>query len=171
MAKIEKTFNDYLIERTPLLEQSYISRDLMRDIQAGLDTSGQKKKYIKKVGDKETDETYANRIYNSVFHNITNRMIKINYTRPFGKESQITSDDPFLAGLQENFDGYKNSLTDFGKRKNKTAMYDSMAHIFCDLPENPDREYRPDDKPTAIVLENDNILGARTGKWRRAYTF
>lgn len=161
MKEEKNKFNEYLTKRTEILEESYKSRELMRDIKSGLDTTVLKKKYIKRLGEREGEDTYNRRIENSIFHNITNRMIKINYNRAFGKESQITSDNEFIASLQDNFDGFKNSLTDFGKRKNKTSMYDSMAHTFIDLPENKDGQYRPNDKPRSIVLNNDDILGAR----------
>lgn len=159
----KKEFKDYIKERSKLLQCAYNSRCLMRDIKSGLETYEQKTKYIKKLSHLEPQETYDNRIYNSVFHNITNRMIKINYTRPFGKVSQLSSSDDYLKNLQNNFDSYNNSLTDFGKKVFKTAMYDSMAHIFVDLPENPDNEFKPDLLPRAILLNNDDILGARVG--------
>ncbi len=162
--KKEKGFFDYLTERTGIMEEVYQSRDLMRDIEAGLDNQFMKQKYIQKFA-KEPDENYKNRLNDSVFYNITNRMIKINYNRPFGKPAQLTSKNDFLSSLQEDFDGFGNSLTDFGKKLFKRSLYDSQGHVFVDLPVNLDENgksiFNPEVKPNAFVLDNDRILGAR----------
>lgn len=160
----EKGFFDYLTERTGIMNEVYNSRELMRDIEAGLDTREMKSKYIKAFS-KEPQDNYNKRVDDSIFYNITNRMIKINYNRPFGKPAQITSTDDFLASLQEDFDGFGNSLTDFGKKFFKRSLYDSQAHVFVDLPVNLDENgksvFNPDVTPNAFVLDNDRILGAR----------
>ncbi len=160
----KNNFNNQLVARSQVLQLAYNSRILMRDVENGLDTIEAKKRYINKSSKLEQDDSYLNRLSNSIFYNVTNRMIKINYNRMFGKEATISSDDEFLNSLQENFDGYGNSLTEYARKRMKTAMYDSQSHSISDLPFNKNGKFDTSIRPTTFKLDNDQILNVRIGE-------
>lgn len=156
--KNQTEFDGYLESRTAFMQQVYNSREIIRDVQDGMETEAVKMKYIKQL-EKEPDETYKNRLSYSIFYNTPNWFAKTNYNRPFGVPAMIDSDDETIKALQDNFDGFKNTLTEVGRRAFKKAIYDSQVHFFVDLEKNPSKKFNPDLNVKVNVLDNDKILG------------
>lgn len=147
----EITFDTELTTPDALLLNENIKREILRDIEKGIYTKTEKEKYIVQ-NSKMKEEDYNAMIKEAVFTAYANKMIKMNFNRPFGVASTISSDNSELRKFQRNFDGYNNDLTTFGRRGFKRSMYDSQVQVFIDYNNKKKRA-------TSTIILPENILG------------
>lgn len=156
----QKEFFAQLVEPMQVIKEAMAEKEVLTDIENGIRTFEEKAKYLTKPA-RMKDEDYRNRVNRIKFLPLTEKMVKINYTRPFTKQSSISSDDEFIKGLNENFDGFGNNLTTFGKKGFKPALFDSQIHHFVDYDNGMENGKKVREaRPVVIQLRvGKNILG------------
>lgn len=151
----EKKFFDQLTQPSIFMQKVHQKLETLSDIEKGIRTFEEKAKYISRPSMMKIED-WNNRVEKIKFFNISNKMIKMNYTRPFTKSLTISTEDEFIKKLEKDFDGFGTDATSFAKKGFKRSLYDSQHHIFIDYDQK--NEFR-DDRPVAIQLAIRDILG------------
>lgn len=151
------------------LQERINERTLLRDFRAGEKTLKEKCAiYIPKRSVEEDEETYQWKVKGAYLYNYVELNIKKLSSKPFIKPPTIKSEENalFFKELEFDFDNNNHTLQDFGRTLLEDALWDSQAHIFVDFPvaeKDVDGSYIQNNEamPTAIILNNDNILHFR----------
>jgi len=147
-------------------EQISRKRTKLNDIRQGQDQIHNRKTSYLPQNEGETDDEYLKRLSMSVFRELTNEQITILSSKPFKQSVLLETENSFISSLNNNFDGFGTTCTQFSKSFFEESLWDSQAHVFIDFPVSQKDSAGnftsiKKGRPTAVVLDNDNILNAR----------
>lgn len=153
-----------IYEPSSFFQKNIDDRELLRDLRVGEEALKAKAEtYIPRFP-AEDQKVYEIRVKNSYLYNVVDINIQKISSKPFSKPATITTENLTLKTFEFNFDQADHTITEFAKSWFEDALWDSQSHVFVDYPLGQIREdgsiVNDNSLPTAVILNNDNILQA-----------